>query len=141
MRIHCSASSPPSLPERWQDRWCGPDGGLIACWLRGREKAREAPDVAARARAGELPVLAWKGGVDRAIKAGNKLGALEYLATWQGLRGDDLDIDPDNPPAIRCARTGVLVTFTTDWRALLKAASDAGNEGSDEPVPAAGEGL
>lgn len=141
MRIHCPSTSPPDLADRWQDRWCGPDAGLIACWLRGREKARESPDVAARARAGELPVLAWKGGVDRAIKAGTKLGSLEYLATWQGLRGDDLDIDTDAPPALRCTRTGVLVTFTTDWRALLRAASDSAQEGSDEPVPAAGQGL
>lgn len=141
MRIHHLISDPPQLPRSWHARWEGADNGLIACWLRGIEKAREAPDLAARARAGELPVLAWRGGVERAIKAGTKLGALEYLAMWQGLRGENLDIDTDWPPSIRCARTGVLVTFTDDWQALLRSPAEAAVEGDDEPVPAPGQGV
>ena len=89
------------------------------CWVRGLEKARQQPELVEAAKRGEFPVLAWKGGGD-AIKAGKRLGALHYLATWQGLRGEDLNIDTDARATMTCARTGMVVTFTSDIAALGK---------------------
>ncbi|WP_201740770.1 hypothetical protein [Rhodoferax sp. TS-BS-61-7] len=96
----------------------GKDKGLIASWLRGIEKAKEEPALAAKARAGELPPLPWKGGVERAIK-GSKIGALHYLAAWQGLRGEDLDVDMNDEVSMTCTRTQVTVLFTGDLKKLL----------------------
>ncbi|TWT41465.1 hypothetical protein KOR42_48180 [Thalassoglobus neptunius] len=95
-----------------QDLWSGPDHGLIYCWERGRQKRDEDPKLAALAEAGELVVLAWRGGVETAQK-GEKFGWLNYLATWQGLRGDDLEILLDDDKVIKCGRTGQEVTFTS----------------------------
>ena len=72
--------------------WDGEDGGLIWCWELGRQKRLQDPDLAARAEKGELVVLAWKGGVQKKGKVDKKAGTLYYLATWQGLRGENLDI-------------------------------------------------
>lgn len=112
MLVHEQASNPPTLPTDWHARWEGPDRGLIAAWARGLEKRKEAPDIAAAAAAGELPVLAWRGGVDKPIK-GEKAGTLLYLATWHGLRGDDLQLDTDAEIRLRCARHGVTVLFSS----------------------------
>lgn len=118
MRIQESIARPPSLAERWQDRMEGVDKGLIASWLRGIEKGKEDPALAAKARAGELPPLPWKGGVERAIK-GSKIGALHYFAAWQGLRGEDLDVDMNDEVSMTCTRTQVTVLFTGDLKKLL----------------------
>jgi hypothetical protein len=37
-----------------------------------------------------------------------------YLAQWQGLRGEDLDIDRSVEKTVVCVRTDVAVTFTSD---------------------------
>lgn len=95
----------------WEDLWKGPDGGLIACWERGREKAAENINLSQTCKDGELPVLAWKGGIDKKIK-GKKYGSLFYLATWQGLRGEDLNIYLHQDISITCTRTNVEVIFT-----------------------------
>lgn len=97
----------------WEARWQGPDAGIIASWERGREKRREDPALAARAVAGELIVLPWKGGVEKAIK-GSKYGPFHYLAMWQGLRGDPLEIDTSQNVTLVCSKTGVSVTYTAD---------------------------
>jgi hypothetical protein len=89
----------------------GPDNGLIACWERGREKRAESPDLAADAELGKLVLLPWRGGVEKAVKSKQKFGSLNYLAMWQGLRGEDLDIDPNTATVITCIATGVSVTF------------------------------
>lgn len=78
--------------------------------------------------------MAWKGGVPKALKVKNKIGALHYLATWQGLRGEDLTIDTDREISLTCTRYGVPVLFTGDTKKLLMAADsdleveDSGNE-------------
>lgn len=120
MLIQCKASAPPDLTgASWEALWDGEDEGLIVCWLRGIEKARQQPELAEMAKRGEFPTLAWKGGGE-AIKAGKRLGALHYLATWQGLRGDDLSIDKTAGATMTCTRTGMVVTFTSDVAALGK---------------------
>jgi len=70
--------------------------------------------LAAMAERGELPVLPWKGGVAQRTKKGSKYGTLWYLAEWQGLRGDDLDIDLDEEVEMTCSKTDMTVTYTLD---------------------------
>ncbi len=118
MKIQCLVSNPPVLGESYAQRWEGPDQGWICCWLRGIEKAKEDPELAAKAIRGELPVLAWKGGVEKKIKTGGKIGSFNYIATWQGLRGEDLNIDPTTELELKCARTGVTAMFTSSIERL-----------------------
>jgi len=96
----------------WEEKWKGPDDGLIACWEVGRDLAREDPELAEKAKRGELPVLAWKGGVEKMLKKKEKYGTLNYLAEWQGLRGEDLKIAPAEEVALVCSRTGMKVIYT-----------------------------
>lgn len=114
MHIQATNFDPSRAALPWAERWEGPDQGLIACWERGHEKAAESETLASAARRGELVVLPWKGGVDRPTKLGAKYGSLFYLAMWQGLRGEPLDIDTDKDIAITCSRTGMVVTYTAD---------------------------
>ena len=76
--------------------------------------AEKEPELAEKAKRGELPVLAWKGGVERQLKKPEKYGTFKYLATWQGLRNEDLNIDPSVETGITCSRTGVKVIYTAD---------------------------
>jgi hypothetical protein len=98
----------------WSQRWNAADQGLIACWEVGRELTQRSPDLAVLALAGELPVLGWKGGVTRKLKRSDKFGSLKYLAQWQGLRGEDLEVDLQSEVTLTCTRTGMVVTFTPD---------------------------
>jgi hypothetical protein len=111
MYVTARAMDPPVLPEDWSERWEGPDGGLLACWVNGLETARAKPDLALRAMAGELLPLEWRGGVEGPMKAKWKAGTLFYLAKWQGLRGDDLCIETNSQVTKYCTRTGVAVVF------------------------------
>jgi hypothetical protein len=70
--------------------------------------------LAERAKNGELPVLGWKGGVDKIIIKKQKYGTLNYLALWQGLRGDDLYINVSEERELICTRTGMKVVYTVD---------------------------
>ena len=108
--LHRSISEPIRENLNWEQLWKGPDDGLICCWERGRELSEEKSWLAERAKNGELLVLAWNGGGENKIK-GKKQGTLNYLAMWQGLRGDDLRIDPDGLHVEVCTRTGQLVTY------------------------------
>jgi len=96
----------------WDETWRGPDDGLIWCWERGRQERVEKPELAARADAGELVSLDWKGGVQEKLKTGKRLGTLKYLATWQGIRGEDLDLVLDEEHTLVCTRTGQAVVFS-----------------------------
>ncbi len=108
----------------WEETWQGPDQGLIRCWEIGRERAEKVPELAQQCRAGELPVLGWKGGVVRALKKKEKFGALKYLAQWQGLRGEDLRVQVDQEVTLTCSRTGMIVTFTPDRGKYLNQVAD-----------------
>jgi hypothetical protein len=109
MKLHRSIAE----PIRTEARWDGPDQGLIACWERGRTKSREDIPLASRAKKGELVVLPWKGRVEKASRA-KKYGPLYYLAMWQGLRGEDLNIDTELETELVCTATGGKVIFTND---------------------------
>lgn len=129
MIVQASAANPPPLSERYEDRMEGPDRGLINAWLAGRAKARESPELATRARNGELPMLPYRGGVDKAIKTRSKVGSLLYVAMWQGLRGEDLCIDMTAEPTLACSRFGVPVTYTLDISKMFgSTATDEGEE-------------
>lgn len=119
--IHRSIKEPHREGLTWEERWQGIDQGLIACWERGREKRDQEPELAKCAERGELPVLAWKGGVSKKIKTKKKYGTLFYLATWQGLRGEDLDVDLDKETEIVCSKTGICVIFTPDVKKYANA--------------------
>ena len=98
----------------WETTWSAPDAGLIRSWERGREMAQQQPELAAKALAGELPILPWRGGVEAAIKSEQKYGVLQYLAMWQGLRGDDLHIDTSLEHHFSFKEPGVTETYTGD---------------------------
>jgi len=72
------------------------------------------PALAAQATGGQLVVLPWKGGVEKAIKKKQKFGTLFYLAMWQGLREEDLNIDSTEEITLNCTATGMAVVFTGD---------------------------
>ncbi len=96
----------------WDETWRGPDEGLIFCWERGRQERLERPEDALRADRGELVGLDWKGGVRKKLKVEKARGTLKYLATWQGLRGEDLDIDLEGERVIVCSRFKQAVVFS-----------------------------
>lgn len=121
--IEQSFDSATPQGESWNERWEGADRGLVCSWLRGIQKAKESPELAEQAIRGELPSLPWVGG-GKAIKAGTRTGALQYLAMWQGLRGDDLSIDPAIGATRTCTSTGMVVTFTGDLSVIWKAAAE-----------------
>jgi hypothetical protein len=112
--IYRSCNEPKREGLSWDDLWRGPDKGLIKCWEVGRDMREKDPELAERARNGELPVLGWKGGVDKKIIKKGKYGTYNYLALWQGLRGDDLNIDLSEEREIICSRTEMKVVYTDD---------------------------
>jgi hypothetical protein len=107
-------SKPPRTGLTRTQLWEDVDRGLIKCWEIGRQRATRFPELAQRCLADELPVLGWKGGVSRSLKKNQKYGSLKYLAQWQGLRGEDLDIDLSEERSLTCSRTKMVVTFTPD---------------------------
>ena len=113
-RIYRYCQEPRREGLSWDERWRGPDNGLVICWEVGRELGRKKPELADRAKNGELPVLAWKGGVEKKTKKNEKYGTLYYLAQWQGLRGVDLDLDLSEESELICSRTGIKVIYTGD---------------------------
>ena len=114
MKIHRSITEPNRQSSQWDEKWNGVDQGLIACWERGRTKSLEDPSLASQARDGQLVMLPWRGGVEKVIKKKQKYGSLSYLAMWQGLRGDDLNIEVEKEPALICTVTKMTVVFTND---------------------------
>jgi hypothetical protein len=121
MKLHRSIAEPIRQGGTWDERWNAEDNGLMACWERGREKRLEDPSLAAQAAVGQLVILPWKGGVEKAIKKKQKFGTLFYLAMWQGLRGEDLNIDPTEEIVLNCTTTGMAVVFTSDMARYAEA--------------------
>ncbi|MES2501679.1 MAG: hypothetical protein V4545_03660 [Pseudomonadota bacterium] len=110
--LYRSIEEPIRKALTWEELWKASDNGLIACWEQGRLKAVDNSDLVELCKSGGLPVLAWKGGVDKKIK-GKKYGSLFYLATWKGLRGEDLNINLQEEITLICSRTQVEVLFTS----------------------------
>lgn len=113
MIVERQLTAPTRVGLTSEQLWNGEDGGLIACWERGRAVAREQPDLAKRAQGGELVTLPWRGGVETAVR-GRKYGSHRYVAMWLGLRGRDLFIDSDSQLEIICSKHGTKVIFLSD---------------------------
>ena len=118
MRIYRNISEPKRQATDYDVLWNGEDQGLITSWETGRDKAKSDPGLAARAKNGELVMLGWKGGVDKPLKTKNKYGGLLYVAMWQGLRGENLDIDLESEIRMKCTRTSVPITYTSNVKLL-----------------------
>lgn len=110
--LHRSINTPIREGLSWEETWHGPDDGLIFCWERGRQERLERPGDAERAERGELIGLDWKGGIKKKLKVEKVHGTLRYLATWQGIRGEDVDIDLGGERTIVCSRCGQAVVFS-----------------------------
>jgi len=119
-RIYRSCYEPLRENPSFDDRWRGPDNGLITCWEVGRRRSIESPELAEEAKNGELPILGWKGGVGKKTQEKEKYGCLNYLAEYQGLRGEDLDIDLTEEREIVCSKTGIKVIYTCDAKKYAK---------------------
>lgn len=125
MLLKHAFANPPPMAADYAERMEGPDQGIVNAWLAGIAMRRDTECAQqASALAGELPVLPYRGGVERKLKIKQKIGALHYLAMWQGLRGDDLDIDTETEPELICTKTGVLVLFTLDYKKLMGASNE-----------------
>ncbi len=112
-RLYRSIQEPVTEGLSTEELWHRDDRGIIVCWEVGRRLGKEEPGLAERTKNGELPVMGWKGGVEKKIK-GDKYGTLKYLALWQGLRNEDLNIDRSQETALICSRNGMKITYTSD---------------------------
>lgn len=77
----------------YSERWDGPDKGLIWCWENGRLQRTTTPKLAKRADSGELIGMSWK------------KGTLQYLAAWQGIRGQELNLNLTGEEQLTCTKT------------------------------------
>jgi len=111
--LNRSIDEPIRTGLTWDQSWRGPDSGLIRCWERGRELSKLQPALSERGKRGELVLLPWKGGVESKL-ADEKKGSLQYLAMWQGLRGEDLVVPLSQGTHRVCSRTGQVVVFSQD---------------------------
>lgn len=125
MLVTASAKEPPLSQTTYQSRIQGPDKGLLNAWLAGLEQRRINPELANKAQAGELPPFAFKGGVEKKIKAQNKIGSLWYVAAWHGMRGEDLHLDTEKEIQLVCSKTRVPVTYTLDQAKLFSNSAGA----------------
>lgn len=117
-RINRSFSEPERKNLTWEETWNQEDKGLIKSYEIGRILAIREPQLAEKAKRGELPVLGYKGGVETTLKKKEKIGALNYIAQWQALRGEDLNLDLDQEIVVTCTKTDMRVTFTMDLEKL-----------------------
>lgn len=120
MIIQWSYDKPERKNLSWKEIWLQEDKGLIKNYEVGRNLANKNPELVEKAKKGELPALGYKGGFDRKLKAKTKIGALNYLAQWQALRGENLNIDLNSEVVLTCTKTGIEVTFTMDLEKLKK---------------------
>jgi hypothetical protein len=117
-KIYRSFSEPDRVNLSWEETWRKEDKGLIKNYEVGRALAKKEPELAEKAKRGELPVLGYKGGVDKTLKKKEKIGALNYIAKWQALRGEDLNLNLEEEIVLTCTKTDMRVTFTMDLEKL-----------------------
>ena len=113
-RVFRSISENIRVNPSFDERWNGEDKGLITCWEVGRNKRKSGHILVEKVENNELPALGWKGGVDKKLKKNQKFGSLNYLAQWQGLRGEDLDISLSDEVTMHCSKSGMIITYTPD---------------------------
>ena len=54
----------------------------------------------------------------------HSIGSLNYVAMWQGLRGEDLDIDSAQGAVHTCTATGFVLTYYFDILPYLSGLDD-----------------
>jgi hypothetical protein len=74
--------------------------------------------LAVDAENGRLVTLPWKGGCAKKLRK-PKYGTLLYLAMWQGLRGEDLNIDSAVDVTLTCIATEMTVVFNAAAKKTL----------------------
>jgi hypothetical protein len=111
-KIFRNFSEPDRENITWKETWEQEDKGLIKNYEVGRALGIKNPELVEKAKNGELPVLGYKGGVEKALIKKEKIGALNYIAKWQAFRGENLDIDLDKEVVLTCTKTDITVTFT-----------------------------
>lgn len=118
MKAYRSITKPIREKPSFDERWNGEDKGLIIAWEVGREKAINNPDLAIACINDQLPKLGWDGGHEKQLQKRTKYGSLLYLAQWQGLRGEDLDVDAmrDDRKELFCNKTKMTTIFTTNMQ-------------------------
>ncbi|WP_434120383.1 hypothetical protein [Pseudomonas fortuita] len=107
-----SAALRPEGELSFFERWLDEDYGLIWCWERGRRRSVENPALVASCLAGNLPSLSGRIGLAR--NQGQTKESLKYLAEWQGLRGENLNIKLDIKVFLTCSESCVEVSFEHD---------------------------
>lgn len=140
-----SLAEPIRTGLSWTEAWQGPDRGLICCWERGREMrttgevypkdgSQPPQPLWKRAAGGELLRLPWKNGIE--LQNGPGLFApLQYLAMWQGLRGEDLHIELEGGQVCVCTVSGRRVTFIPWATARMQEDGDPGVASSPARAP------
>lgn len=98
--VTCFGEIPGYLELPFHIRVAGPDQGLILAWHVGRQMGRDDPSLKLECQMGRFPPKLYK------------VGTLEYLAQWQGIRGDILHIDTERTIDMLDAGTGAKVVFT-----------------------------
>ena len=95
--------------------WRGEDVGLIQAWEIGRRQSAKEPELATRAKQGQLPASdLFQGGYNTRLESAFQYGSLHYYCMWLGWRGQDLDIDSDEEYPMVCAKTRMGVVYTLD---------------------------
>lgn len=84
----------------------------------GNRKGPRRPLVGGESSCGRAAFDGLEGRHRKPIKAKTKIGSTFYLATWQGLRGESLDIELGRDVRMTCARTGITFTYTDDLKRL-----------------------
>jgi len=79
--VERSINEPVRSGLSFKERWGSADRGLITCWEAGRELADREPEHVKLSTQGVLVELPWK------------RGSWQYLAMWQGLRGESLSVN------------------------------------------------
>tara|TARA_Y100000814_G_scaffold283168_1_gene248879 strand:- start:146 stop:565 length:420 start_codon:yes stop_codon:yes gene_type:complete len=130
MKVEVSILEPIRENLSWEEKWRGPDNGLIICWENGRrfrQAVREGRygenngllSEWESIQRGELPWLAWKGGVFNLNKPyvppKNKpndiIGSWRYLAELQGWKEENLSIDTEAFVRLTCTKTEKSAVF------------------------------
>ena len=112
--IFRSVNEPIRENLTWNEKWKQEDDGLFKCWELGRILGVEDPETAKNAINGQLIPLVWHGGTEKMLKQKIKNGTLNYLAMWQGLRGENLQIDLDQEVILVCSKTMQSVRYSVE---------------------------
>ena len=119
MRVAENIATPIRTGLSFEQLFRQEDKGLIKAWEIGRVRATKNPDEGTRAKQGQLLPLIYQGGFAKKLKETNKMGTMHYLAMWQGLRGENLDLDTELRVTLTCTKFQIVVTYSFDPKEYL----------------------